>query len=174
MANSYKVAATAVGLLLMTVASAPAMAQGPVVLGSDAAECRPGASGTAALVTVHGFKNRDGRLRIQDYTGTKGEYLESGKYLRRQEMPMTASGDMTVCLSLPGPGRYVIVALHDSNSDGKLSVWQDGIGFTNNPKLGLSKPSAEKTLFTATAGINNVRIVMNYLRGLSVSPLKER
>jgi uncharacterized protein (DUF2141 family) len=170
MANSYKVAATAAGLLLMT---APAMAQGPVVLGSDAAECRPGATGTAALVTVHGFKNRDGRLRIQDYTGIKGEYLESGKYLRRQEMPMTAAGDMAVCLSLPGPGRYVIVALHDSNSDGKLSIWQDGIGFSNNPRLGLAKPAAEKTLFTAEPGVNTVRIVLNYLRGLSVSPLKQ-
>ncbi len=173
MANYFKAAATAVGLILMAATARPAAAQGPVVLGSDAAECRPGASGTAALVTVHGFKNRDGRLRIQNYTGTKGEYLESGKYLRRQEMPMTAAGDMVVCLVLPGPGRYVVVALHDTNSDGKLSVWQDGIGFSNNPRLGLSKPAAEKTLFTADAGVNNVRIVMNYLRGLSVSPLKQ-
>ncbi|WP_426167698.1 DUF2141 domain-containing protein [Sandarakinorhabdus sp. DWP1-3-1] len=172
MANSFKAAAGAVGLILMMAAASPAAAQGPVVLGGDAADCRPGAAGTSALVTVHGFKNRDGRLRIQNYTGTKGEYLESGKYLRRQEIAMTADGDMTVCLALPGPGRYVIVALHDTNSDGKLSVWSDGIGFSNNPKLGLAKPPADKTLFTATPGVNNVRIVMNYLRGLSVSPLK--
>ncbi len=141
------------------------------MLGTDAAACRPGASGTAALVTVHGFKDRDGRLRIQDYTGEKGEYLESGKYLRRQEMPVTTAGDVTVCLTLPGPGRYVIVALHDRNEDGKLSIFGDGIGFSNNPRLGLSKPDAEKTLFTAERGVTPVRIVLNYLRGLSVRPI---
>ncbi len=170
MANSYRAAAIAAGLFLM---AAPLMAQGPAVLGSDAADCRSGASGSAALITVHGFRNRDGRLRVQDYTGTKGEYLESGKYLRRQEMPMTSSGDMTVCLALPGPGRYVIVALHDTDSDGKLSIWSDGIGFSNNPKLGLSKPAAEKTLFTAGTGVTDVRIVLNYLHGLSVRPNAE-
>ena len=173
MANSYRAAVSAAGLIIMTALSAPAAAQGPAVLGTDAAECRPGTGSTVALITVHGFKNRDGRLRVQDYTGIKGEYLESGKYLRRQEMPMTAAGDMAVCLTLPGPGRYVIVALHDSDSDGKLSIWSDGIGFTNNPRLGLSKPAAEKTLFDAQPGVNHVRIVLNYLHGLSVSPLKD-
>jgi len=173
MANSHRAAALAAGLFLIAAIAAPVAAQGPVLLGSDAAECRLGASGTAALVTVHGFKNREGRLRIQNYTGIKGEYLESGTYLRRQELPMTPAGDMVVCLSLPGPGRYVIVALHDTNSDGRLSVWKDGIGFTNNPHLGLSKPPPEKTLFTAEAGVNSVRIVLNYMRGLSVKPLKE-
>jgi uncharacterized protein (DUF2141 family) len=143
------------------------------VLGTDAGACRPGIGGTAALVTVHGFKDRDGRLRIQDYTGEKGEYLESGKYLRRQEMKVTAAGDMTVCLTLPGPGRYVIVALHDRNEDGKLSVFSDGIGFSNNPRLGLAKPDAVKTLFTAEHGVSPVRIVLNYMHGLSVRPIEK-
>ncbi len=153
-----------------TLFAAPALAQGPIVLGSDTAACVPGAGGHAALVTVRGFRDRAGRLRVQNYTGAKGEYLESGKYLRREEMPMTASGDMAVCLPLPGPGRYVVVALHDRDQDGKLSIFSDGIGFSQNPKLGLAKPAAEKTLFTAEAGVTRVTIVLNYLHGLSVRP----
>ncbi|OYU16004.1 MAG: hypothetical protein CFE37_02910 [Alphaproteobacteria bacterium PA4] len=152
----------------------PAAAQNPAVLGTDAAACHPGSSGTAVLVTVTGFKDRVGRLRIQNYTGNKGEYLESGKYLRRQEMPITAGGDMHVCLTLPGPGRYVVVALQDRDENGKLSPFSDGIGFTNNPRLGLSKPAAEKTLFTAGPGVTNVTIVLNYLRGLSVRPIAQK
>ena len=170
MAKFLALAAIVVGFGL----AGPAFAQGPAVLGTDAAACHPGSSGTAALVTVTGFKDRVGRLRIQNYTGIKGEYLESGKYLRRQEMPITASGDMHVCLTLPGPGRYVVVALQDRDENGKLSPFSDGIGFTNNPRLGLSKPAAEKTLFTAGPGVTNVTIVLNYLRGLSVRPIGQK
>lgn len=150
----------------------PAAAQGPQLLGSDAAQCRPGAGGAAALITVTGFKDRDGRLRIQNYRGGKDEYLASGKYLRRQEMDMATSGEMTVCLSLPGPGQYAIVALHDRDRNGKLSVWSDGIGFSNNPRLALAKPGPEKTLHEFGPGVTPIRIVMNYRRGLlSVGPL---
>jgi uncharacterized protein (DUF2141 family) len=148
----------------------PSAAEG---LGPDAPACQPGAPGPAALVTVHGFKDRAGQLRVQNYTGKPSEYLESGKYLRRHDVPMTAAGDMIVCLTLPAPGRYVIVALHDRDTNGKLSVWSDGIGFTGNPRLGLSKPPAEKTVIALGAGVTPVRIVLNYRRGLSVRPLGE-
>jgi uncharacterized protein (DUF2141 family) len=184
MANSKRSPASPVGLnwrprlrapALFVVASllaAPATARAqPVVLGGDAAACRPGATGPAALVTVHGFKDREGQLRIQNYTGLKGEFLESGKYLRRHDVPMTAAGDMTVCLTLPAPGQYVIVALHDRDTNGKLSIWSDGIGFTNNPRLRLAKPSPGETVIPFGAGVTPVRIVMNYRRGLAVKPL---
>lgn len=175
MANPRTLAALFAGstLLALLGGAAPAAAQGPAVLGSDAAACHTGSSGTAALVTVHGFKDRNGQLRIQNYTGAKDEYLASGKYLRRHDLPMTPAGDMAVCLMLPGPGRYVIVALHDRDTNGKLSVWSDGIGFTNNPHLALAKPSSEKTLVSFGPGVTPVRIVMNYRRGFSVRPLDE-
>jgi uncharacterized protein (DUF2141 family) len=163
-------AITVAGAILLPLLAAPALAQGPVVLG-DTAACRPGADGTAALVTVQGFKDRNGQLRIQNYTGAKDEFLASGKYLRRHDVPLSAAGDMTVCLTLPGPGRYVIVALHDRDSNGKLSVWSDGIGLSNNPRLRLAKPSPDETLFSFGAGVTPIRIVMNYRRGLSVKPL---
>ncbi len=165
------------GAILLLPLAAPAAAQGPVVLGDDAAACNPGAPGhtgtTAALVTIHGFKNRAGQLRIQDYTGAKDEYLATGKFLRRHDIPMTAAGDMIVCLTLPGPGSYVIVALHDRDANGKLSVWSDGIGFTNNPRLRLAKPAADDTLVSFGPGVTPVRIVMNYRRGFSVKPLDD-
>lgn len=172
MAKSKRLSAASALSALALAGAAPAMAQAPV-LGSDAAACRPGATGAAALVTVHGFKDREGQLRIQNYTGTKGEYLESGKYLRREDVPMTPAGDVTVCLTLPGPGHYVIVAMHDRDANGKLSVWSDGVGFTGNPRLALAKPSAAKTVIPFGPGVTPVRIVMNYRRGLSVRPLDE-
>lgn len=158
--------------LFASAAAAQGPSNGGLFVYGDTMACRPGASGTAALVTVHGFKDREGQLRIQNYTGEKGEFLESGKFLRRHDLPMSRSGDMTVCLTLPGPGSYVIVALHDRDTNGKLSVWSDGIGFTNNPRLRLAKPTPEETVIPFGPGVTPVRIVMNYRRGLSVRPLE--
>jgi uncharacterized protein (DUF2141 family) len=155
--------------LIGLAAAHPAAAD---VLGSDPGACRPGAGGTAALVTVAGFKDREGRLRVQNYRGTPEEFLASGRYLHREQMPVTPTGDMALCLPLPGPGAYAIVALHDRDSNGKLSVWSDGVGFSRNPRLGLSKPRPQTTLMNFPSGVTQVRIVLNYRQGLSVRPLQ--
>lgn len=157
-------------LLSMPVSAAPGPATAEVLGGSPDA-CRPGAEGSAALVTVAGFKDRAGRLRVQNYRGGKADYLVEGRYLHREEMPVTAAGEMTVCLPLPGPGDYAIIALHDRDSNGRLSIWSDGIGFSRNPRLGLAKPAASQVLISFGPGVTPVRIVLNYRRGLSVRPI---
>lgn len=125
------------------------------------------------LVTVIGFKDRDGRLRVQYYPDEAEDYLGSGRYIRRQEMPVSTDGDMRVCLTVPAPGSYVMVALHDRNANGKLNVWSDGIGFSNNPRIPLGKPALEKTRFTAGPGITKIDVVLNYMQGLSPRPIKQ-
>ncbi|WP_439534040.1 DUF2141 domain-containing protein [Polymorphobacter sp.] len=166
-----KYCGAAVAALLSTLPLAPAAA---AVLGTDASACAPGARGPAMLVTITGFKDRDGNLRVQYYPAEEEDYLGSGRYIRRQEMPVTPNGDMQVCLTLPAPGDYVMVALHDRNADGKLSVWGDGIGFSNNPKIPLGKPPLKNTRYTAGPGVNQMNIVLNYMHGLSVRPIKQK
>ena len=160
-----KFAAIAAALLI----ASPALAQAEPMFG-DTAACAPGAEGTAALVRIQGFKDRAGRLRLQDYTDKPDEYLASGKYLRRIELPVTPAGDMMLCIALPGPGHYALVALHDRDSDGKLSIWSDGIGFSRNPHLGLAKPNASVTVYDFGPGVHPVDIVLQYRRGLSIGP----
>ena len=157
--------------LMLSATLAPATAARAQVLGDNPDACRPGAEGSAALVTVHGFKDRVGRLRVQNYRGTKEEYLVEGHYLHREEVPVTPDGDITLCLPLPGPGDYAIIALHDRDSNGRLSVWSDGIGFSRNPRLGLAKPSADHVVVRFGPGVTPVRIVLNYRHGLSVRPM---
>jgi uncharacterized protein (DUF2141 family) len=161
-------------LALASLHSSP-VAAAETVLGSVAHECAiggPGGPGGAAvLVTVTGFRDRKGNVRVQDYRGTKDEYLATGKFLHREDVNLTPEGDMTICLPLPGPGAYAIVALHDRDSNGRLNPFSDGIGFSNNPRLGLSKPAPEKTLTEFGHGVSRIRIVLNYLRGLSVRPV---
>jgi len=164
-----------IGLLLIALTcgvlplGAAAQAQ---VLGPDAEACHAGARGPAVLVHVQGFKDRAGRVRLQYYTDKPDEYLASGKYLRRVELPVTASGDMAICITLPSPGRYAFVVLHDRDSDGRLSIWSDGIGFSRNPRLGFAKPASTSTVVECGPGVEVMNIVLNYRRGLSVRPVE--
>ena len=156
---------------LMSLPVMPVAAQ-TQILGTDAEACQGDAKGPAALVRVTGFKDRQGRLRLQYYSDDPKTFLDSGAFIRRQEVPMTAAGDMVLCITVPTPGRYAFVVLHDRDEDGRLSIWSDGVGFSNNPRLALAKPKVEPMLINVTTGVTPMAIVMNYRRGLSVGPLK--
>ena len=166
--------------LVLVVLAAGLAALGPghadetEVLGPDAAACAPESGGTAALVTVSGFKDRSGNVRLQLYPDNEKDFLRSGKKLtaegkvfRRVETPMPADGDAVICIKLPQPGRFSMAVLHDRNADGKLNIFSDGFGFPNNPKVRLGTPDVEKVTFTAAQGLTPLAITVGYLGGRS-------
>lgn len=155
---------------LFALTAPPASAQ--EVLGPSSAACQPGAPGPSALVRIYGFKDRSGNLRVQVYNDDPGEFLASGKKLSRTEMPVTPEGDMSVCVPLPHLGTFALVVLHDRDANGKLSIWSDGVGFSNNPELRLGKPKLDQVTFTAREGVTLLDIVLNYRTGLfTVRPI---
>lgn len=133
------------------------------------AACAEGASGPAAEVTVHGFRDRRGQLRIAIYPATQEDFLAPARYLKRIDTRMTASGEMTVCAPVASAGDYIVVALHDRDANGKLGPFKDGVGFSRNPKLGLSKPRIE-TVRVHLDRVTSLRIELNYLQGLRPAP----
>lgn len=163
-----------IALALSLAVAAPVVAQDstPEIFGEPAA-CAPGAGGTAVIVRVDGFRDRTGNVRIAIYRATDEEFLASGKYVTRIDEPLTKEGSMTVCAPVPEPGPYAVVALHDRNADGRLSVWSDGFGFSRNPRLGTSKPDVELTK-VSLAGIVPMSITLNYVQGFSARPWKGR
>lgn len=144
-----------IGIAAGLAAAIPAGARG---VGPDAAACAAGAGGTALLVRVHGFDERDGSVRVSTYRATEEEWLARGKYVRRIDHDVPNSGDLELCVALPGPGRYAVGVLHDRNGDGKLNPFRDGYGVSNNPSLGLSKPSVRRAAFAAGAGVTSIAI----------------
>jgi uncharacterized protein (DUF2141 family) len=133
--------------------------------------CAPGAAGAAALVTVDGFKDRAGQLRIAVYRALEAEFLASGRYVERLDTPMTAAGPMTVCAPVPEPGDYVVVALHDRDANGRLGPFRDGAGFSRNPKLGLGKPKIDAVRVRLDA-VTPIAITLNYLQGFRPAPVR--
>ncbi|MBU6206672.1 MAG: DUF2141 domain-containing protein [Alphaproteobacteria bacterium] len=149
-------------------------------LGKVNAQCRLAEPGPAVWVNVVGLKDRTGLLKMEVYPSVEGDFLgddtnlvNAGKTFRRVEMPVPATGMVTLCTRLPGAGAYSIVVLHDRNANHKFDKFSDGIGFSGNPKLHMRAPTAAETRWVANGGRGSMTIVMNYWHGfLSFGPVK--
>ena len=120
-------------------------------------------------VRVSGLKSGAGSVRVQAY-GAAG-YLGKGKWLRRVDTPLNGRRSLEICVPLPKPGQYAFVVRHDANANRK-SDWNDGGGFSRNPKLSLmGKPSFGQTAVTVPNGPAKTNVVMNYRSGLVVRPI---
>jgi uncharacterized protein (DUF2141 family) len=122
-------------------------------------------------VRVTGLKSGVGKVRVQAYGPGGASFLDKGKWVRRVDMPLNGRSSVEVCVPLPKPGQYAFVVRHDANANRK-SDWNDGGGFSRNPKLSLmGKPSFAQTAVSVPNGPANTSVVMNYRKGLSVRPI---
>jgi uncharacterized protein (DUF2141 family) len=156
-------------LLWLAAASSPVMAQGS----GDASAC--GEPGSAHVrVHVTGFKNGEGTVRVQTYGSNPQDFLATGKWIGRVEVPLQGRRSLDVCLRLPRYGEYAIAVRHDANANGK-SDWNDGGGFSRNPRLSLFhlKPDYADVAVSVSHDMPAVPIVMNYRQGLSIRPLQD-
>lgn len=163
---------------MLPVLAAAAPIQSTPDLGKAEGRCRAGESGPAFLVDVNGLKDRRGLLKLEVYPANDKDFLAddndlvaAGKTFRRVETAVPPSGTPTLCVRLPGPGRYAVTVLHDRDSNRKFGWRVDGVGFAANPKLGLSKPKASVASASAGSAPTRIDIVMNYQRGLGMRPL---
>lgn len=146
--------------------------------GRAGADCRASEPGPAVRVDVRGLKDRKGRLILELYPENDRDFLQSdkvliaaGKPFRRVPVATPGSGPISLCIRAPGPGRYSIALLHDRDGNGKFGLSSDGVGFANNPKLGLGKPKAKVAAVALNSGTRNISITMNYRKGIGVGPL---
>jgi len=166
-------------MMMMMMMAAPYIPSSPS-LGTAEGRCRPNEPGPAIVVDVAGLRDRRGRLKLEAYPSNERDFLAddnvlvmAGKVFRRVERPLSGQGDVRLCIRVPAPGAYSLSLLHDRDSNRRFGLSSDGIGFPNNPRLGLSRPSAAATRVMAGPGLTRIRIVMNYRRGLSFGPLRQ-
>ncbi|WP_095011961.1 DUF2141 domain-containing protein [Tsuneonella mangrovi] len=163
----------AAGLLLVAAAPVPSTPD----LGIAAGKCRPNESGPSFMVTPVGMKDTRGNLKIEVYPATKQDFLQDdnilineGKTFSRVVVP--ASTTPPICIRVPSAGTYAVSVLHDRDENRKFGWTVDGIGFSNNPRLGWGKPKADKVAVQAGTKPTPIDVVMNYRHGLGVAPLK--
>jgi uncharacterized protein (DUF2141 family) len=164
-----KLIAKGAALVIAAVVAQPGSAQ--AALGPDAAACRSGA-GPAILVNVNGFKARTGNIRVNVYGSDAAKFLQRGQYVRRIDLPVTRSGAMPICVSVPRAGTYAVAVRHDVDGDG--NDWGDGGGFSRNPRLSLTnlRPRYQNVAINVGGGVQGVNVVLNYRFGLSIRPIQ--
>ncbi|MEO0062196.1 MAG: hypothetical protein RLZZ08_756 [Pseudomonadota bacterium] len=156
--------ALAAAVAIAAAGSSPALAEHGEVLRNDPAECRAGA-GPAVRLSVTGIKAGTGSIRVQLYRGTKEDWLVSGRWLNRIEVPARA-GEMNFCIPVPRPGNYAIAVRHDVNGNGETDIMQDGGAMSNNPSINifnLGKPGVGKTVFPVGDDVKPMAVRMRYL-----------
>ena len=147
--------------LLALGSGVPAMAQYSQELRHDPARCN---SGSAVWVNITGIKQGGGTMRVQSYRATKEDWLQSGRWLNRIELP-ARGGSMRVCMPLPAAGHYGIAVRHDVNNNGKTDLSTDGGAMSNNPSINiwnLGKPSYKKVGFDVGRTPASISITMRY------------
>ncbi len=150
-------AALAVGM------SAPASAQYRNEISHSIAPCQ--GDGPAVWIQVADIDGSNGTMRIQLYPGTEADWLETGRWLNRIELP-ARSGTMQVCMPVPRPGNYAIAIRHDKNNNGRTDITSDGGGMSNNPSINifnLGKPNISRTRFSIGREVLPMTIRMRYL-----------
>ena len=135
---------------------------------ADSAACASGKP--SVLVHVSGLKRPSGKLKIGIYEA--GRYLKRKGTVNKETVAVRSSGPVDVCLPVPKPGRYAVAIHHDLNANGSRD-FNDGAGFSNNPRLSLTnlKPAFSRTAVQVGASPRRVGVVMQYRKGLSVGPV---
>lgn len=150
------------GVAAAAVAS-PASAQLRNKVANQPGICRDG-GGPAIKVDISGITPAQGILRVQLYRATEADWLKTGHWLNRIEVPASGAS-ATVCMPVPGPGTYAVAVRHDVNGNGKTDIRTDGGGMSNNPAISvfnLGKPSYQKTAFSVGNEVKTISITMRY------------
>ncbi|HYI49623.1 MAG TPA: DUF2141 domain-containing protein [Allosphingosinicella sp.] len=149
--------------------AAPASAQ----LGPDAAACRRG-NASAVLVTVDGFRQRTGNIRVAIYGSDPRRFLARGQTLRKINVPVTRAGPMRICVALPNAGRYAVAVRHDVNGNNQSRDWSDGAGFSRNPRISMTnlRPNYNNVAISVGRGVMPLSVVLNYRFGLAIRPVR--
>jgi uncharacterized protein (DUF2141 family) len=165
-----------VAFATITAVAMPAHAQ---TIGGDAGACSAG-GGPAILANLGGLKDRKGMLKLELYPANDADFLAddtkliaAGKVFRRIRFQIPASGPIEICMRVPRPGRYALLAVHDRDGKNKFNFFSDGAGFPSDARLGMSRPKLAQALIDVGPGVVSTAIRLQYLRGISgFGPLK--
>lgn len=155
-------------LLVAPVVAAMASAAPAGVVGSDAQACLSGKP--SMLVRVSGFKQPTGTVKVAVYAA-QGYLAKRGK-LRKVVVPVRSTGPLDICIAVPSAGQYAVAVHHDLNGNGDKDL-SDGGGYSGNPKLSITnlRPPFGKTAVRVGTAPRQVTVLLQYRRGLSISPV---
>lgn len=123
-------------------------------------------NGETIVFLVHGLRTETGIVRGGIYASSDVWTLVGGQVAICTARPV--GGTARCVIRAPGPGRYAFAFFHDADGDNvmdtdSIGIPQEGYGFSNDVRPGLSAPSFESAAFEVSAGATyEARVVARY------------
>ncbi len=116
------------------------------------------------IIKVEGLRNSDGVVTVALYE--EDGHLSEDKVWAEFHSSISGQKSTIVTDEIPF-GEYSMVVIHDENNNGKMDfnlvkMPKEGLGFSKNPKIGLSKPSFEDTKVNLNSNKRNLTIRVKY------------
>ena len=118
------------------------------------------------VVTVRGFRSREGSLRVKLVAEADGFPGSDAHVVAKRRVPIDAD---TVSVAFDGvaSGDYAVVALHDEDDDAELDrrlrLPAEGLGFSNGARIRFGPPSFEDARFELGELDAEVGVELQYL-----------
>ena len=127
----------------------------------------PGPEPRRVVVTVRGFRNRAGVLRVKLVAEPDGFPGSDAHVAAKRRVPIDADL-VSVAFDAVAPGDYAVVALHDEDDDGtldrsRLGLPAEGIAFSSGARIRFGPPSFEEARFELGAGDAELALDLQYL-----------
>ena len=135
--------------------------------GGVSAETCTGHPGTVRLyVNVQGVEASQGLIAVTLYSDDSSRFLAHRGSLYVGRVP-AHQGMTRVCIWVPKPGVWAIVAYHDANANRKydrnaIGLPKEGAGFSNNPATFLGLPSFRSVRFVVHGPQSEINIRLKY------------
>lgn len=125
-------------------------------------------AGSRLTVNINGLKDRQGQVCLRIFASNTGFPLEGEQAVRQQCVALTA-GAVQVNFTALRPGKYAIVALHDTNNNRELDrnllgIPREGFGFSRNPVIRLGPPNFGETAIDVSGAAMTVDLQMRYMQ----------
>lgn len=114
-------------------------------------------------IQIENLKSEEGQLLAVLFASEDGFPDEPAKAKQSMIIDLKREGSRFQFADL-APGKYAIAIIHDENRNGKLDtglfgIPKEGIGFSNNPKLGVGAPSFDRVAIDVSkSGTATIRL----------------
>jgi len=155
----------AIAALCLAAQPAPAVAEdGDGAGGGETCTGHPGA--VRLYVNVQNVRSSHGLVAITLYADDSHKFLAHRGSLYVGRVP-AHQGTTRVCIWVPKPGIWAIVAYHDENGNRKFDrnmfgMPKEGAGFSNNPSTFLGLPAFHNVRFPVRAPQSEIAIRLRY------------
>lgn len=122
----------------------------------------------SGAITIHitNLKHLKGKLGVSLYNSKKGFPGKHEQAYTSELKKITSTVEKVVFEHLPY-GSYAVSIMHDENDNGKLDtnfigIPKEGVGVSNNPKIGMGGPKFNDSVFTLDTKELEVTVDMKY------------